>query len=315
MDSLPVELHSQIFELACTDDGTTARSLSRVSRYVREVSQPFLLQSVAVSGLGSLNELIKVLESLPARRRRVRHLFLSDWTPKQAEEMAVSADEASMERYEVERTAIMRVLDLVAPSVESLCLVASCPFNSTPVIAHLFSLQLPLLESLSVSGFYPFLHQANMPKLERLHLTGNRNPHGMLGTGVFASGCPQLTHLKISGLVSAASFAQELEHALLPSKSNSEKGVAGVLFPTSLPPSLTDLSVRARLPLTGRRVSSSARAQHQKMTECLAGLELCADDFSGLRYNYAEHTDDDVPCYQNLRHEWASSFIAGQSHS
>ena len=80
MDTLPLELHSQIFEYACVDDGTTARSLSLVSRYIRAVAEPFRYQSLSVAGIDSLLQLARTLEELPAHRRRVRHLFLSDWT-------------------------------------------------------------------------------------------------------------------------------------------------------------------------------------------------------------------------------------------
>ncbi|KAI0086053.1 hypothetical protein BDY19DRAFT_857751, partial [Irpex rosettiformis] len=214
MDTLPIELHSQIFELACTDDGTTARSLSSVSRYVREVSRPFVLQSVAVSGLRSLTALADKLEILPPHKRRVRKLFISDWTRKQAESKMISSNDHDMDRYEVERLTITRLLDLVCPTVESLSFSISCPFNSTQLIGHLFSLDLPFLESLAIHGFYPSPScRVSMPRLQCLHLSGNRNPYGLFQTGNLQTVSPKLAHLRISGLVSAASFSEELESA------------------------------------------------------------------------------------------------------
>lgn len=307
MDALPFELHSQIFELACTDDGSTARALSRVSRYVRQVSQPFILQSVAVSGLASLTELADKIESLPQHRRRVRHLFLSDWTENQMQQKLVPSDDADMDRYEVERSAIVRVLDLVAPTLESLAFIVSCPFNSSRLIGHLFSLHFPRLEDLSVHGFYPFPHaQGNMPNLRRLHLSGNRNPHGLFSTGGLGAACPKLTHLRISGLVSAASFAEELENALLPVAKRTDPS----LLSASLPDSICQVSVYAGPAPANTRRLASARAQHQKMSDRLTGLVLLKDSIQGVQFDLTEVADSEGSSYKSLRREWASYFIA-----
>lgn len=307
MDTLPLELHSQIFEFACTDDGSTARSLSLVSRYVREVSQPFLLQSVAVSGLPSLTELADKIESLPPHRRRVRHLFLSDWTEKQVQQKTIPSDDADMDRYEVERSTIVRILDLVAPTLDSLAFLVSCPFNSSQLIGHLFSLSLPHLEDLSIHGFYPFPHsQSNMPSLRRLHLSGNRNPHGLLQTGGLAAACPKLSHLHISGLVSAVSFAEELENALLPDTKSTESS----LFSASLPDTLAHITVHTGPAPASTRRLTSARAQHQKMSDRLEALVLLKDAIQGPRFELAEASESESSSYAWMRTEWAKQFIA-----
>lgn len=305
MDSLPLELHSHIFEFACTDDGSTARSLSLVSRYVREVAQPFLLQSVVVAGLASLTELASRIETLPPHRRRVRHLFLSDWTPKQTSQTLVPSEDADMDRYELERSTIVRILDLVAPTLESLAFVASCPFNSSRLIGHVFSLHLPRLEDLSVHGFYPFPHsRANLPSLRRLHLSGNRNPHGLLQTGGLSAACPKLTHLQVSGLVSAASFAEELESALLPDETRAESS----LLAASLPSSVSHVAVLTGTAPANTRRFASAHAQHEKMSQRLTALALLNVD--GVSFELGQTSDAHSSAYCSLRAEWASQFIA-----
>ena len=45
----PVEIWQLIFSLACTDDGSTGRSLSLVSTHFRDISAPFKYQSIAIT--------------------------------------------------------------------------------------------------------------------------------------------------------------------------------------------------------------------------------------------------------------------------
>lgn len=306
MDSLPLELHSQIFQFACTDDGSTARSLSLVSQYVREASQPFLLQSVAVSGLSSLTELVSKLQSLPSHKRRVRHLFLSDWTQKQTQQKVVSSDDTDMERYDTEKDTIIRILDLVAPTLESLSFIAACPFNSSQLLGCLFSTKFPRLVDLFVHGFYPAPHaEAAMPALERLHLSGNRNPHGLLLKSGLDAACPSLAHLQISGITSAPAFAEELEHALLP---NPDKN-AQALFPVTLPSRLRRLSIRTGSPSDSKRRSASSKAQHQKMCERLEALKSHADSMQNVQYDLAEGPEG-IDYHAYMKREWVRSLTA-----
>ncbi|KAI0643376.1 hypothetical protein C8Q79DRAFT_883161, partial [Trametes meyenii] len=215
MDALPLEIHAHIFEFACIDDGTTARSLALVSRYVREVAAPYLYQSIAISGMEQMSEIVGRLDVIPPHLRRIRHLFLSDWTHSQAKERVVRASEEAQDRYEAEKTLALRILALAAPTLETLAVVVSCPYTGPSVLGSLFSTPLPHLVDLAVHGFYPFPHvPRSVPRLERLHLSGNRNPHGLLQLGALDAACPSLTHLHVSGLVAAISFVEELRAAL-----------------------------------------------------------------------------------------------------
>ncbi|KAF7967344.1 hypothetical protein HWV62_34679 [Athelia sp. TMB] len=76
MEWMPVELWRPIFMMACVDDGTTGCSLSRVSKYIRDVSAPFRYYSVGIKGLASALLFAELLESSPDIR--VTHLFLTN---------------------------------------------------------------------------------------------------------------------------------------------------------------------------------------------------------------------------------------------
>ncbi|KAL0953795.1 hypothetical protein HGRIS_004979 [Hohenbuehelia grisea] len=77
MNRCPTEIWALIFSYACTDSGRTGRSLSRVSRYFREVSRHVRLQSIAVHGIDQINAFAALLDSTPPRERRVRYLAIS----------------------------------------------------------------------------------------------------------------------------------------------------------------------------------------------------------------------------------------------
>ncbi|KAG5653398.1 hypothetical protein H0H81_000685 [Sphagnurus paluster] len=74
---LPAELWMEIFRTACTDDGSTGRALSLVSRYFYELSSEFKLHSIAIVGPQQLQNFADYLEKLPSYARHVRHLFIS----------------------------------------------------------------------------------------------------------------------------------------------------------------------------------------------------------------------------------------------
>ncbi|EKM51052.1 uncharacterized protein PHACADRAFT_263010 [Phanerochaete carnosa HHB-10118-sp] len=297
MDTLPLELHAQIFECACTDDGTTAHSLSLVSHYVREVSEPYRYQSLAVAGLDSLVKLVHKLEELPTHRRRVHRLFLSGWTHKQTHEKAVAFDAVAADKYDLERSTIVRIFELVAPTLESLSFVAACPYTSTALLGHLFSLRFPRLHDLAVHGFYPFPHVPNaMPRLERLHLSGNRNPYGLLQLGGLAAACPTLRTLHVSGLVAASSFAEELQSMLIPGEHTDPHALSG----TVLPPSLRELTLSVGPSPSSARRYASAVARHEKMLERLRSIAGCGESLGPLQVELRGN-DGEADAYELLR--------------
>ncbi|RPD53910.1 hypothetical protein L226DRAFT_538848 [Lentinus tigrinus ALCF2SS1-7] len=302
MDTLPLELHTQIFQFACTDDGSTARALSLVSRYVRAAAAPFHYQSLAISGLDQMNELVARLEAIPPHLRRIRRLFLSDWTHADTQKRSMSLTD--MERYDAEKALASRILDFAAPTLESLAVVASCPYTAPPLVGHLFSVPLPRLRELSIHGFYPFPRlPGTMPKLEQLHLSGNRNPHGLFQLGALEAACPNLTHLRVSDVANATSFARELHAAALPP---TDASCDTSPFPTVLPSRLQNIVVEVRkLQQSVRQKGSVKRgtqAAHEKMLALLREVQLRRGDTRLESFLVIENEGCDA--YDASRRDW-----------
>ena len=69
----PLEVLGYILSLAFTDDGSTARSLSVVSRHIYEVSKFYRFQSVACRNAAQTLAFAAVLEKTPPNLRVVRN--------------------------------------------------------------------------------------------------------------------------------------------------------------------------------------------------------------------------------------------------
>jgi hypothetical protein len=78
MHKCPIEIWLQIFQVACTDDGSTGRSIALVSRFFHEISNEVKLQSLSVIGVPQIVACARMLEMTPPHFRRVRHLFVSN---------------------------------------------------------------------------------------------------------------------------------------------------------------------------------------------------------------------------------------------
>lgn len=74
MESLPAEIWMTIFSYACTDDGSTGRSISLVSRWFWDTSRSTKHQSLVVKGVNQITGIASMLERLPPELRRVRYL-------------------------------------------------------------------------------------------------------------------------------------------------------------------------------------------------------------------------------------------------
>ncbi|KAF7308359.1 hypothetical protein HMN09_00684400 [Mycena chlorophos] len=64
LDTLPAELLTEVYRDACTDTGSTGRSLSLVSRYIRATSAPLKYQSLALFGRKQILEFASRLDNL-----------------------------------------------------------------------------------------------------------------------------------------------------------------------------------------------------------------------------------------------------------
>jgi len=257
MNVLPVEMHSVICEFACTDDGRTGRSLGLVSKYYREVVHPFRYQSIAVVGQSQVAELSYRLQKTPPTQR-VRNIFISDAAPDN--ESGIPPQHGASQ--------ITRLLGLVSSAVETLTLHCDNPRTSTSLLAFLFGLHYPYLRELTVVGYYPFPHVPNaMPRLKFLHLNGNRNPHGLLQMGGLDVVCPELTHLRISGLSRATAFAAELVEAM-----TGDDDASQALFNAMLPPNVRHIVIQPDFPVHTSAKFAAARLSDDSMMEQFGGI-------------------------------------------
>ncbi|KAF8170893.1 hypothetical protein K438DRAFT_1613589, partial [Mycena galopus ATCC 62051] len=78
MDTIVADIWSEVFALACTDDGRAGRALSLVSRDIHHLSKPLKYQSISVVGIRQLEKLLAVFDQLPAAERRVKSLFVGN---------------------------------------------------------------------------------------------------------------------------------------------------------------------------------------------------------------------------------------------
>ena len=260
-----MELHSYICEFACTDDGRTARSLSLVSKSFLKVIQPFLYQSIAVTGFHQIRSLELRLQNIRPHLRRVRNLYID----------VINTDQLVHKHTAIRHGSphVKGLLAMISGTIQTLMLSCRDPQSSTSLIAVLFSLNYPHLRELSVVGYYPFPYLSNsMPRLTHLHLDGNRNPHGLVQLGALEGVCPQLTHLRVSGLSGAGSFAGEVADALCADERCSSK--------TKLPPQLKCLALQPG-PQVQQATKMGLRDKH--MVETLEKLEKFPRRNSSIR--------------------------------
>jgi len=245
MDKCPPELHAYICQLACVDDGNTIRSINKTCRYFHNISNPYLYQTLSISGPKQIQAVATLLESKPkGYLRHIRHLFISETTSSIEKHGHSHKSESAIRDTPETHTLILRIISLSAPTLESLAFVAYSPQTSTSLIARLFKTSFPRLRDLAVCGFYPFPTTAGkFSQLERLHLSGNRNPHGLLQMSVLESACPSLKFLKISGLALAASFVTEVKEAM--GNIENERKESTSLFPAKFPHRVRRVTLQA----------------------------------------------------------------------
>ncbi|KDQ63968.1 hypothetical protein JAAARDRAFT_52022 [Jaapia argillacea MUCL 33604] len=224
LEDCPREIWEHIFSLACVDGGFTARSLSLVSRYIKDVSQTTRYQCVAIRGLVQLQSFASVLKKSPPSNRHVRHLFISGCPPKgngahsmtsrirsrlrfrnddsdsdessylarirQGEELQSRLDKASDLSPKFNKI-LGEVIELIGPdSLETLsCII--CSMVSLP--------PLPNLRELTICGdWHETTTSFSFPSLRRLHLLGPYCSESDIQ--LLIQSAPALTHLRLSGL-------------------------------------------------------------------------------------------------------------------
>ncbi|KAH9900920.1 hypothetical protein C8Q73DRAFT_223889 [Cubamyces lactineus] len=295
MDKLAVELLAEVFGLAFTDGGYTARSVALVNKHFHAVSTPLRFQSVALKG--SDHKLEQFLESFTKAGEeykgsttiRVRHLYLEADIPP-AWVLGVQGPQGTTRR----EILCMAILRAVADCLETL----TCT-NVQPEIMHDLASErhrFPRLRELSVSSPFdsyfvsrrkdsttPSPPEAPFPVLEHLHLINA----DMVGWEAYA---PSLTHLRLTAL-------------------HNEHFVDGVIRPTELAGTKSPLS----------RLSTLIFQVQPYPPRRLRMGEPCEEHESFVQDLWASQAESDVPVYflpplqrLDIRGCWESRIEGGE---
>ncbi|TFK68724.1 hypothetical protein BDN72DRAFT_841397 [Pluteus cervinus] len=142
----PAELWADIFQLSCTDDGYTGRSLSSVSKLFRTLSAPFKYQSIAfdtsLQRMENFPLLLEALLNVPPPFRRIRYLYIG---------CGPLDDFADSVLIEFERT-VSRIFELSADTLQILSIFIAPTLIVLPahhVPFFLPEIQMPALEELT----------------------------------------------------------------------------------------------------------------------------------------------------------------------
>ncbi|TCD59909.1 hypothetical protein EIP91_011202 [Steccherinum ochraceum] len=192
--TLPIELATTIFTLACTDGGETGCSLSLVSksfRYVCKNSGADITTAV-VRGELRLEKILSTLRRRRIRARRVRSLFLFFCASDDSEEMGdfrSNKDFASL---------MKSILKSISPLHLEILTINSCSEEPGP-FSSILPVSFPYLRELSIRGApYPtsFTRSFPAPNVQRLfiqHCHHLPDDFGAALTRLF----PNLTHLRV----------------------------------------------------------------------------------------------------------------------
>ena len=210
MEKVPAEICAEIFAFACVDDGSTGRSLSRVSSFVRELSKPYKYQSISVIGHVQLFSFADILEKTPAPYSNVRSLLISAHPRNTASDPRALTPEYA--RRQQVYLAVARILRVVSPSIKVIhaFFVFYRPFPLLPI-------GLPELEELALHG--PMETSTNFeddviafPALKHLHVTSCCSPSYI--SRRILKHTPSLLHLRFSAPENSPTFTSELRDML-----------------------------------------------------------------------------------------------------
>ncbi|KIK59301.1 hypothetical protein GYMLUDRAFT_44667 [Collybiopsis luxurians FD-317 M1] len=222
MDRCPPEICHLIFCFACTDGGYTGRSLSAVSKSIRSISRPTMLQSMSIIGYNQLVAFLNILEQEQAQTqqqhsdepdrpslRHVKYLFISAHARNTAVDPKALTPEFSRKARAYE--AFERILRIIAPTIRVLHVFFI--FYRTFL---LLPLSLPVLQELSLHGPIncPSVNgePSIFPALRHLHISSPFPPRYL--TGKLARIAPELKHFRLSAPDHNEEFLVELQAIL-----------------------------------------------------------------------------------------------------
>ncbi|KAI0820711.1 hypothetical protein BC628DRAFT_1395975 [Trametes gibbosa] len=246
METLPLETLQKIFELSCTDGGSTGNALSLTSKGIRAAARHVRFHSLHLAAdAASFPRFVTLYTRECGKengdRPRVRHLFLilgkSDsrhlvTSPQSRQRNAIHADTAStIRRYndrfpprslslDAHRDAVQSLTRLVASDLWSLTVLLrplgleSCqPLfvleNPFPLVREATFLGVCDPECLLPTGAKPL---PVFPAATHLHIAPELNEY-QLGLPAWSAIAPRVTHLRVSNIWYSAQ-AQELADAV-----------------------------------------------------------------------------------------------------
>lgn len=234
-EALPTEIHLLICRFAHREGNL---NLLLISKYFYELALPLAYRVLFLPTRRRVIDLQRTLLGRPELAGYVRHLLMSDrnrdefhvvlpdfivYWPQTHEERIIRRQrirEWLIERDKelcAFRAALRQILLLVSPQLRSLTLLHY--EHSIRTLNDLLHFPYPNLEELTVRGDYPPLpNSLRLPSLRRLHLAAGDMPNPWASFSAVASGCPNLTHLRIteplSCILSGVILAQALEVTL-----------------------------------------------------------------------------------------------------
>ncbi|QRV97460.1 hypothetical protein RhiJN_25479 [Ceratobasidium sp. AG-Ba] len=182
---LPIELLEIIFQLACDDDGLTARSIAFTSWTFYSCSIPLIYRNIAIYRAHQLERLLGCVRSTPRYASFIKNAFIA--------ETATNIDGPKFQQT------LNSLLKLISPTLLSLTLFLDT--QSTPtsgIFQTVFDTSFPLLTSLMLCGDHTIPHSLDMPALRRFHSAGLTKHNAASCFAPLTKYCPHLSHIRIS---------------------------------------------------------------------------------------------------------------------
>lgn len=272
MVEFPPEIWIQIVGFACTDDGSTGRALSLVSKDLHEITRPMKLQSIAVVGAKQIIRFSAALTKVPATERCVRHLFVASPNPQLSTpshrnitfELATAmraltlndAEDHPHSRVAIDEETISKAFYMILRILSATLVTLHAHFTFITRPSILVPVPLPSLTDLTLYGPFrssPLSGSGSFPSIRRLHLGHFLAQADNVFSGI-SSAAPALTHLYIP------QRAVNLRHLRI---------VLGLVtsvssHPPQLPSTLENLFIEID-PIPPDRTSSEIRARESLM--------------------------------------------------
>ncbi|KAJ6594403.1 hypothetical protein B0H19DRAFT_1095356, partial [Mycena capillaripes] len=197
METIPPEIWTEIFSFACTDDGSTGRALSTVSRAVHIICKPLKYQSICVLRPDQLLKLLGVLFALAPETRKVRYLFVASLDEcERGDHSAESGREFHVDsKMDVIEHALFEILHLISHSLEALHIHRTRIYRPSVLL----DMELPVLSDLTLHGPFKSTNLPSavlFPSLRRIHIHHFvHHPTRFLEQIIHAA--PLMTHLHV----------------------------------------------------------------------------------------------------------------------